>query len=326
MSKKRKVIIDCDPGIDDSLALMLACASDELEILGVTITAGNVETRRGAQNALDILNLMGRNDIPVYLGAERPLKREPVFAYDTHGDNGIGNYKLPLSPKVWKKDALTFLKKTLEENEDVSIIALGPLTNIAELIKTYPEVREKIKDLTLMGGSFRSPGNCSPVAEFNFWFDPDAAKLVLDNLNKPISMIGLDVTRKALLTPNYNQLIKNFDNNISRAINGMTKFYDDFHWKQEGVLGCVINDPLAVAYFLRSELLEGKDYYVEVITEGPALGMSMVDENNITKNPPNVRVLTDVNSKNFFKFFMKKIFPEQSVTIDKILNNNIYGE
>lgn len=319
---KKKVIIDMDPGIDDSLALMLAGLSNELDILGITTVAGNVEVAQTSQNAVNILNLINRNDIPVYQGSDTPLKKEPIFAKETHGDKGLGNTNLDISPNNINDDALTFMSKILEENEDVSIIALGPLTNIAKLIEKYPDKVEKINEVVLMGGNYKSHGNCSPVAEFNFWFDPDSAKIVFDQLNRPITMVGLDVTREIILSPNYLKLIELLNTNLSKPIVDMLDFYNDFHWKYEGILGSVINDPLAIAYFLDNSLCEGINAHVDIITEGPAIGMSMVDEYGITGEKFNCKVLTSVNKEKFFKRFLYTLFPDYKKEIKKVLDTN----
>lgn len=325
MKDKRKVIIDTDPGIDDALALILANASEDLEILGITIAAGNVDSENCAKNALDILHLMGDDKTPVYYGSKKPLTREASDARETHGSNGIGNYKLEDSGRVALKGAVDFIADTLRNNDDVSIISIGPLTNIANLIKKYPEEAKKINELVMMGGNYQAPGNCSPVAEFNVWYDPESAKMVFDQLNRPITMVGLDVTRKVLLTPNYTELIKKFDNKISDAITGMVQFYHDFHWNEEEVLGSVINDPLAVAQFIDPTLCSGIDAYVEVITDGPASGMTMVDAYNKLGKEPNCKVLTEVDHKRFFKYFLNTIFPEKKEITEKIIDNDTYG-
>lgn len=325
MIDKKKVIIDTDPGIDDALALILASKIPELDILGITTVAGNVPVEQGTQNALDILNLVNRNDINVYKGSDKPLVKEMVNALETHGDNGLGNYALEVSPKKEQGDAVAFLYETLKNEKDVSIIALGPLTNIARLIEEYPEVVENIKELVLMGGNYKSHGNCSPVAEYNFWFDPEAAKIVFDKLARPITMVGLDVTRDILLTPTYSTLIKYFGGEVAEAIYNIVQHYNDFHWEQEKVLGCVINDPLAVAQLIDPELCKTEDYFVEIITDGPARGMSMVDDHNFTKNIPNSRVATSVDHKKFFNYFLGTIFPEHKKDIALVLGDTTYG-
>lgn len=322
---KKKIIIDCDPGIDDSLAIMLAVKSEEVEILGITITSGNVHAKKGAENALKILKELGRLDIPVYIGDGKPLKRELIIAEDTHGEDGLGESFLPLVSEVrYKENAVGFILDAIKE-KDVTIIALGPLTNIAKcLIKDKSGMRN-LKELVLMGGAFKSFGNCSQVAEFNFWVDPHAAELVFKELDKKITMVGLDVTRQCVLTPNYIEMIKQFNEPLGNLIVKITRFYVDFHWQQERTLGCVINDPLAIAYFINPELCSGKEYYVDIVTEGKAIGMSLVDEGNFYRNKPNCLVLTDVDSKGFMEMLLTRLFPENKEDILNVLNNNKYG-
>lgn len=322
---KKKVIIDCDPGIDDSLAIMLALKSEELEVLGITITSGNVHAKKGAENALKILKELNRLDIPVYIGSCNPLKRELITAEDTHGSDGLGESFLPKVEEVnYKEGAIDFILETLKD-EDITIIALGPLTNIAMALEKNESVMRNVKELVLMGGAFKSFGNCSQVAEFNFWVDPHGAEKVFKDLKKKITMVGLDVTRQCVLTPNYIEMIKQFNEPLGDLIVKITRFYVDFHWEQERTLGCVINDPLAIAYFINPELCRGKEYYVDIVTEGKAIGMSLVDEGDFYREKPNCLVLTEVDSKGFMEMFLTRIFPNHKKDILAVLNNNKYG-
>ena len=217
--QKRKVIIDCDPGIDDSLAILLAVNSPELEILGITTCSGNVVASTGAENALKALQMCSSLNIPVYIGEEKPLKRELVTAQDTHGEDGIGeNFYERIKDIPINKNGVDFIIKTLRENEDVSIIALGPLTNIAKAIMKDKKAFDNLDEFVSMGGAFKIHGNCSPVAEFNYWVDPHSADYVYKNLPKQIHMIGLDVTRKIVLTPNIIEFINRLDKDISKYI------------------------------------------------------------------------------------------------------------
>lgn len=321
--EKQKVIIDCDPGIDDALALMLACASEELDILGITITSGNVNGIQGVENALQVLKRMNRLDIPVYLGATVPLKRDLVTAEETHGHDGLGEICLPpVKESRWQENAARFMENILLQEDTVSVIALGPLTNIATLIATSPKAASKIKELVLMGGSYRSHGNCSPVAEFNFWADPDAAEYVFAHLGRPITMVGLDVTRQIVLTPDYRELLHQLQDDRADFIVDITRFYTDFHWQQEKTLGCVINDPLAVAYFIDRHLCKGFDAYVDIVTEGKAIGMSMVDVQGITGKKHNCHVLTAVNSHDFMAMFLTRLFPDKKDCILSVLKHS----
>lgn len=320
MNAKRKIIIDCDPGIDDTLALMLALSSPELEVIGITIVCGNVPTDIGAENALKVLKFMNRLDIPVYYGEELPLKREYVSAQDTHGMDGLGesNYPAVTEAEV-KKDAVNYLIHTLQTQKDVSIIAIGPLTNIAKALQKKEEVFENLDELISMGGSYKSHGNCSPVAEYNYWCDPDAAKYVYENLPKKIHMVGLDVTRKIVLTPNILEYMQILDKEKGEFIKRITGFYYDFHWKYERVIGCVINDPLAVAYFIKRELCQGFDSYTTVETEGICIGQSITDAMDFWKKEPNSHVLTEVDPREFMTMFLTRVFGQDEQEIRKIL-------
>lgn len=316
--EKRKVIIDCDPGIDDSLAILLAINSPELEVLGLTITSGNVPAQLGAKNALKALQMCQRLDIPVYIGEELPLERELVTAQDTHGEDGVGeNFYEDVDAKILY-GGVDFIIDTLKNNKDVSIIALGPLTNIAKALMKDKKAFENLDEFVSMGGAFRIHGNCSPVAEFNYWVDPHGADYVYKNLPKKIHMVGLDVTRKIVLTPNIIEFINRLDKDMAKYITEITRFYIDFHWEQEGIIGCVINDPLAVAYFIDRSLLRGFDSYVEVVHDGVAVGQSIVDSFNFYKNEPNSHVLTEVDEKAFMKMFLKRIFKGYEKEIDAI--------
>lgn len=325
MTLKRKVIIDCDPGIDDALALMLACASPELDVLGITIVAGNINANQCAENALKVLKKMDRLDIPVYLGAFGPLYRDTVIAEETHGLDGLGGVALENVESVrYQEGAVSFITETLQQTKDVSILAIGPLTNIALALENDKSAFSNLNELVVMGGSFKSHGNCSPVAEFNFWADPHAAEKVMNDLDRPITMVGLDVTRKVVLIPNYIELLNQLKNPKADFIVDITRFYLDFHWVQERTLGCVINDPLAIAYFIDPSICNGKSYYVDVVTEGKAIGMSMVDAGCISKKTPNCLVLTDVSTERFMKMFLTRLFPEHLDDIEAVLNCSKY--
>ena len=314
--EKRKVIIDCDPGIDDSLAILLALNSDELEVLGLTITSGNVPARMGAKNALKTLQIANRLDIPVYVGEEFPLQRKLITAQDTHGEDGIGeNFYDDVKGEILE-GGVDFIIDTLKREENVSIIALGPLTNIAKALMKDKDGFDNLDEFVSMGGAFRIHGNCSPVAEFNYWVDPHAADYTYKHLPKKIHMVGLDVTRKIVLTPNIIEFINRLEKEKSKFITEITRFYIDFHWQQEGIIGCVINDPLAVAYFIDRNLCKGFDSYVEVVHDGVAIGQSIVDSFNFYKKEPNAHVLTQTDEKAFMKMFLKRIFKGYEEIID----------
>ena len=323
---KRKVIIDCDPGIDDALAIILALKSKEIEVIGITTVSGNVESLQGAKNALKVLKLLGRLDIPVYLGESKPVKRELVTAQDTHGKDGLGETFLEeVSSEYIRENGVDFILNTLKNQENVSIIALGPLTNLCRAIEKDSESFHRVKEIVSMGGAYKSHGNCSPVAEFNYWVDPHGAREFLKRFNGEFTMVGLDVTREIVLTPNLREMIHQFKDEIGDFIYDITRFYVDFHWEQERTLGCVINDPLAVEYFINRELCEGFKAYVDIACQDISMGQSVVDVADFYKKRKNVFVLDKVNSKEFMVSFLNKIFPSHKEDIKNVLNNPKYG-
>ena len=326
--KKRKVIIDCDPGIDDSLAIMLALQSGELEIVGITIVCGNCPVEMGFGNAKKVLKHMGRLDVPVYIGVEKPLRREYVNALDTHGEDGLGESFLPeVEGFRQEMGAVEFLASKLKEGH-ISVIALGPMTNLATLLEQDRVAFDQIEEFVSMGGTFKSHGNCSPVAEYNYWCDPDGASLVYETLHQngqKIHMVGLDVTRKIVLTPDLLEYMCRLNKETGEFVKKITKFYFDFHWEWEHIIGCVINDPLAVAYFINPELCKGFDSYVQIETEGISLGQSVVDSMNFYRKASNARVLTEVDVYGFFQMFLSRILDQEPEKLD-ILQDLIRGD
>ena len=317
--EKRKVIIDCDPGIDDSLAIMLALVSPEIEVVGITIVCGNSPVEMGRQNALKVLKHMSRLDVPVFIGESKPIKREYVNALDTHGADGLGESFLEEVTGFYQDiDAVSFMEKQLAK-EKTSVIALGPMTNLATLIGKNPKAFSLIDELISMGGSYKSHGNCSPVAEYNYWCDPDAAKLVYGEAYKTgklIHMVGLDVTRKIVLTPTLLEYITRLDYNQGNFIKKITKFYFDFHWQWEHIVGCVINDPLAIAYFLDPSICQGFSSFVDIETDGISIGQSVVDAMNFYRKNSNAEVLTSVDKEKFFRMFISRITNLSPETLD----------
>ena len=299
--KKRKVIIDCDPGIDDSLAIMLALKSPEIEVIGITIVCGNSPVEMGFGNAKKILKQMNRLDVPVYIGESTPLRRDYVNALDTHGEDGLGE---------------SFLPEVTGYHQQI------------RLIQKDKEAFSCIEEIVSMGGSFKSHGNCSPVAEYNYWCDPDGASLVYETLHQngqKIHMVGLDVTRKIVLTPDLLEYMCRLNKETGEFVKKITKFYFDFHWEWEHIIGCVINDPLAVAYFINPEFCKGFDSYVQIETEGISLGQSVVDSMNFYRKASNARVLTEVDVYGFFQMFLSRILDQEPEKLD-ILQDLIRGD
>ena len=312
-----KVIIDCDPGIDDALALLLALASPGLDVAGITTVSGNVPADMGARNAKKVLRQADREDVPIYIGEMVPLGGTYADAMDTHGSDGLGESFLPDVPGEFpEKPAVEFLEEMLEK-EETDILALGPLTNLARLFQKRPELIRRVSRFVSMGGSFRSHGNCSPVAEYNYWCDPEAAKICYElsaEAGKKIEMVGLDVTRQIVLTPNLISYMERLDKKTGGFVRKITGFYMDFHWEYEGIIGCVINDPLAAAYLIDPSMCSGFDSFLEVETEGICRGQTVVDSMNFWKKNPNSHVLTETDAKRFMSFFLSRILKKEDGT------------
>ncbi|MFU0833233.1 MAG: PreQ1-regulate dinosine-uridine nucleoside hydrolase [Oscillospiraceae bacterium] len=326
MLEKKNIILDCDPGIDDALALMLALSSPELNICGITTVSGNVPSDMGAYNALRTLHFMNRLDIPVYCGAKTPLVRNYVSAQDTHGADGLGESNISSPQNIsWRTGAVDFILETLRTTTSLTIVALGPLTNIALALRRDKKAFQNLSQLISMGGNFRSYGNCSPVAEYNYWCDPDAASEVFENLGKPIHMVGLDVTRKIVLTPNLLEYMRILNPDTAEFIQKITRFYMDFHWKQEGIIGCVINDPLAVAYAVKPDICQGFDAYTAIETNGICIGQSVVDSMNFWRRKPNSHILTQTNPIDFMTMFISRMFRKEPNQIQPILSKIMTG-
>lgn len=322
MPTKQKIIIDCDPGIDDSLALIYAIKHPKLQVVAITVTAGNSPVELGVKNTFTVLELLNRLDIPVYQGASHPLSREFVSAQDTHGMDGIGenNFQLKSDYTVQEISAQQFLANYFEKKSQTSIIALGPLTNIAQALNLNPSLGKNCYRFVSMGGSYKSHGNCSPVAEYNYWYDPHAAQLVFDKLGKKVEMVGLDVTRSIVLTPNHLEYMSRIDEEMTDFIRKITRFYFDFHWKYEHIIGCVINDPLAVAYFVDSSICTGFDSYTDVVTQGIAMGQTVVDRYDFYNKKANSHILTQVETNLFWIDFLTVILNAQKSLISDDLN------
>lgn len=210
-------------------------------------------------------------------------------ALDTHGEDGLGESFLPeIEGYTQNINALEFYENTLTTTK-CSVIALGPLTNLAQLAQKNTKAFDQIEEIVSMGGSYKSHGNCSPVAEYNYWEDPEAAKIVYERFaktNKKIHMVGLDVTRKIVLTPTLLEFMERLNQKQGSFIRKITKFYFDFHWQWEHIIGCVINDPLAVAYFIDRSLCSGFNAYTDVETDGITRGQSVVDSYGYYRKKP----------------------------------------
>lgn len=302
----RKIIIDCDPGHDDAMAIMLALAHPEaLELLGIVTVAGNQTIEKVTQNALKVMTVLGR-DIPVIRGAEKPLVRKLHTAPEAHGESGMdGPLVQDIRAKESEETALAFYKRILEQEEKVTIVAIGPLTNVAVLLKACPELKKKIECISLMGGSVYS-GNVTSKAEFNFYVDPEAAKIVYESGVKLIQA-GLEVTdRTAILFEEVEQFADG--GKVSKFVYDLFGFYTLFS-KENGLSKTPVFDACAVMYLLYPEIFEEKKYYVEIETAGELTrGMSVADTREWKNLPkPNTTVLMGADREKFIQHFITSI-------------------
>jgi purine nucleosidase len=266
--KASRVIIDTDPGVDDALALLLAMRSPELAIDGITPVAGNVPLELTLPNALRMVEIAGRTDIPVAPGASGPLVRRLVTATYAHGENGLGGAVFP-EPKTKpiSQPAAEFISEAIRKYPDqITLITLGPLTNIATALSADRELARMARGLVMMGGSL-SGGNITPAAEFNVYVDPEAARIAFQS-GIPITMVGLDVTRKTTLTEEHVKTLEAGQNAVSQAAGKIARNALNHAREQGFLVGPNMHDSLAVAAFLDPSLLEWKDYYVDVETSG----------------------------------------------------------
>ena len=302
------VLIDCDPGHDDALALLLALASPELEVLGVTTVAGNQTVDKTTANALRVLELAGRTDIRVAAGAERPLVGELVVAADAHGETGLDGPDLPpASTEPVAGHAVDFLAARLAESErSVTLVPLGPLTNVALLLATHPAAAAKIERIVLMGGAVWE-GNQTPSAEFNIWIDPEAAARVFDS-GLDVTMVGLDVTNKAVLTTADADALRG-SGPVGAAAAAMLDFYLGFYNEAYEHGGAPIHDAVAVAQVIRPDLLTVADRHVAVETSsGLCRGRTVVDMRRRTQGPaPNAHVALDIDADGFRSLLLERL-------------------
>jgi purine nucleosidase len=296
--------MDCDPGQDDAIALLLALsAPDELDILGITTVAGNVPLELTQRNARLICDIAGRSDVPVYAGCVQPMQRDLLTAENVHGKTGIDGVEIsePTQP-LETQHAADFIVDMLlaAEDESITLVPTGPLTNIATAIEKDASILGKVDEIVLMGGAMREGGNHSPSAEFNILVDPQAADIVF-RCGRPITVMGLDVTHQVLATPERRNRLREIDNVAGRATAGMLDFFNRHDTVKYGSLGAPLHDPCTVAYLLAPELFAGKVCNLTVETESElTMGHTAVDFWHVTDRPVNVQWMHTVNADGFY--------------------------
>ncbi len=308
---KHTIIIDCDPGQDDAINLLLAMSSpDELDILGITAVAGNVPLALTERNARLMCDIAGRSDIPVYAGCARPMVRDLVTAEHVHGTTGIDGAEIsePVLP-LQEQDAVDFVVDTLRAADDdtITLVPTGPLTNIATAITKAPDILPKVKEIVLMGGAMRESGNYSPSAEFNILVDPQAADIVF-KCGRPITQMGLDVSHQVLSTRERIDRIKKIDNQAAQATVGMLDFFNRHDTKKYKYMGAPLHDPCTVAYLLRPDIFEGKLCNVSVETRSElTMGNTAVDFWYVTDRPKNSNWIHAVDADAFYELLTSRL-------------------
>ncbi|MDQ0252948.1 pyrimidine-specific ribonucleoside hydrolase [Evansella vedderi] len=310
---KRQVIFDCDPGHDDAIALLLALSNENLDVKLITTSAGNQTQEKVLLNTKKLLSFIGVIDIEVARGAEKPLIRELIIADNIHGETGLDGSDLgtPLFEES-KRSALEAMRELLSVTEDkLTIIATGPLTNIAILLLAYPELKEKIDCISLMGGAALG-GNWTPAAEFNIYVDPEAANIVFES-GVPIIMSGLDVTTQARLYKEDIERIRNIGNKTSNIIAPLLDFFSEnsppYYMSKDGYFkGAHMHDPCAVAYLIDPTIFNGITCNVSVETSGKlTTGTTVVDVNQRTGKVKNTEVLFEIDRERFVNMLVSAI-------------------
>lgn len=304
---KRKIILDCDPGHDDAIALLLAGAHPKIDLVAVTTVAGNAEVEKTTKNALKVCELAGLHEVPVARGAGKPLIREMNTAAEIHGDSGLDGPSLPEPTKpVVQEHAVDLMIRELMQSEgEITLVPVGPLTNIALAMVKEPKIIPKIQEIVLMGGAMF--GNWTPAAEFNIYVDAEAAKIVFES-GVPITMAGLELTHQAITTERILQEMKAIGNPVSDFVTELIQFFEGTYKEVFGFEGAPIHDACAVAYCIDENVFTRKKYRVDIETKGEfTYGMTVIDKLSVTGREPNVYVAEKLNSERFWNLLLSTL-------------------
>jgi len=306
----RPIIIDTDPGQDDAVALLLALASPELEVRGITTVAGNVPLPLTARNARVVCELAGRAEVAVFAGADRPLVRPLVTAEYVHGRTGLDGADLPEPEMLLQPEhAADFLVQAIREEAPgtITLCPLGPLTNIALAMRRAPEIVPRLREIVLMGGGFFEGGNATPAAEFNIYVDPQAADIVFTS-GVPLVMLPLDVTHQALIKPRHLERLRALGTQVGDAVAGWLEFFERYDVEKYGLEGGPLHDPCVIAYLLHPEIFSGRRCNVRIETTSElTMGMTVVDWWGATGLDPNCTVIRRLDSEAFFDLLIDRI-------------------
>jgi len=310
---KHKIILDCDPGHDDAVAILLTLASpNEIDCLGITISAGNVSLDLTTKNALKILSLVNNKITPVYKGCPRPLISKLVTAEHVHGESGLdtgsGN-ALPEPQNLPEEEhAVNYILNTLKEHpkDEITLVATGPLTNLGAALALDPKTFNRAKRIVLMGGAGFEPGNITPAAEFNIFVDPHAAQSIFES-GIEIYMFGLDVTHQMIINPSRLKMIEKSSKLIGPTVSDFLSFFNSYDTKIYGWEGAPLHDPCTIAWLIQPDIFEINKMSVEIETNnGPAYGRTIADWFNVTNKNKNIYVATNGNSDKFFDLIVKR--------------------
>ena len=305
----KRILLDTDPGIDDALAILLALSSPEIKVEGIVTVHGNCTVDQATVNALSILELANANHIPVTKGFALPLVQPSLLAAETHGNSGLGYAKLPVpqvKPQV-QHGSDFLIEKIMTNPGEITLVAVGPLTNVAVAIRKEPRVAQAVREVVIMGGAIRHHGNVSPLAEYNIYVDPHAAHIVFHS-GMPMTLVPLDVTYRCILTPEDVTRLNRIDSPVTKFIANSTRFYMEYHDAYQHVKGCAINDPLALALAFAPELCDYEELYVDVdISGGVSMGKTLADFYRHTKRPANMKVAMGVRAREFMELFLERL-------------------
>ena len=310
-TNRRRIILDCDPGRDDALAIAMALASPaEIELAGITAVAGNVPLEITCRNARFLCELCGFPETPVHAGADRPLVRERVAATRHHGESGLEGVEvgMPAGP-IESRRAVAFIADTLRAggDEEITLVAIGPLTNLAVAVTKYPDLLPKVREIVVMGGASRAGGNVTPAAEFNIYADPHAAAAVFD-CGRPITIHGLDVTHQVLAAPGHCERLERTGGEVARRLAPLLHPAAGSRGARFGPERSPIHDPCTIAWLLQPELFATETVPVAVETEGThALGATVVDWWGVTGREPNARWVSEADGEAVLDLLIERI-------------------
>ncbi|MEB3767847.1 nucleoside hydrolase [Acinetobacter sp. MD2] len=305
-----QIIIDTDPGQDDAVAILLALASPELNVLGITTVAGNVPLDLTHVNARKVCELANRSDILVFAGCDKPLKRALVTAENVHGKTGLDGIELPEpSMPLQAQHSVDFIIETLRNapEKTITICSLGPMTNTAQALLKAPDIATKIAKIVLMGGGFFEGGNITPSAEFNMFVDPDAAKVVF-GAGVPLTVIPLDVTHTALTSKAWVDGLRAMNNLVGTAVAAWTDFFERYDMEKYGSEGAPLHDPCVIAYMLKPELFTGRHINVEIEADSPlTVGATVADWWGVTGRTANAEFMNTIDRDGFFNLLTERL-------------------